>query len=177
MRQSKVTTILLSAIATMPWHSNATSTTDGLRITAIVGKKMRSTVECWTLEPKYKNPRGMDIQQLGDLTGTTYIEMPKDQDFTQGPYNAPNLQYFVILEGNATITFPTSGEILDVQPNRLYIAADTATTSELGHFTAVRAGSRILQFPFQDGVIPDHTATAGECSATRTTTGRINSEL
>ena len=71
----------------------------------------------------------------------------------------------MILEGNVTITFPTSDEILHVKPHKLYIATDTAETSELGHITVVRAGSRLIQFPFKDGIIPEHTATSGECGA------------
>jgi hypothetical protein len=69
----------------------------------------------------------------------------------------------VILEGNATITFPTSDEVLHVKPSRLYVATDNAETSELGHITVVHAGSRILQFPFKDGTIPAHSAVSGEC--------------
>lgn len=49
-------------------------------------------------------------------------------------------RYFVILEGNATITFPTSDEVLHVKPSRLYVATDNAETSELGHITVVHAG-------------------------------------
>ncbi|KAI0355413.1 hypothetical protein OH77DRAFT_323628 [Trametes cingulata] len=138
---------------------------DALQITAIVGKEMKSTVECWTLAQDYQNVRGMRIQQLGDLSGATYTEMPADKDFNQGLYTAPNLQYFVIVEGNATITFPTSDKVLHVKPNQIYAATDNAATSQLGHITVVRAGSRILQFPFKDGVIPEHTATDGECGA------------
>ncbi|KAI0668416.1 hypothetical protein C8Q78DRAFT_256913 [Trametes maxima] len=138
---------------------------NALHITALVGKDMKSTVECWTLAQEYVNVRGMDVQQLGDLSKVTYTEMPKDKDFNQGLYTAPNLQYFVILEGNATITFPTSEEVLSVKSGRLYAATDNAETSKLGHITVVRAGSRLLQFPFKDGVIPDHTATPGECES------------
>ncbi|KAI0371511.1 hypothetical protein BV20DRAFT_180173 [Pilatotrama ljubarskyi] len=104
---------------------------DALQITAIVGKDMKSTVECWTLAQEFQNARGMRIQLLGDLSKATYTEMPTDKDFKQGFYTAPNLQYFVILEGNATITFPTSDEILHVKPNQIYAATDNAATSEL----------------------------------------------
>ncbi|KAI9057418.1 hypothetical protein FKP32DRAFT_1359427 [Trametes sanguinea] len=132
-------------------------------ITAIVGKDMKSTVECWTLDQEYMNVRGMRIQHLGDLAKATYTEMPADKDFEQGLYTAPNLQFFVIIEGNATITFPTSDKVLHVKQGLLYAATDNAATSELGHITVVRAGSRILQLPFQDGVIPDHSSAPGEC--------------
>ncbi|KAI8982778.1 hypothetical protein BD414DRAFT_491102 [Trametes punicea] len=136
---------------------------DALQLTAIVGKDMKSTVECWTLDQEYMNVRGMRIQQLGDLAKATYAEMPQDKDFEQGLYTAPNVQFFIILEGNATITFPTSEEVLHVKPGRIYAATDNAATSELGHITVVRAGSRLIQLPFKDGVIPAHTATPGEC--------------
>ncbi|THH26438.1 hypothetical protein EUX98_g7750 [Antrodiella citrinella] len=139
---------------------------DSLQVTALVGRDMKSTIECWTLSQKYGNIRGMKIQQLGDLERTSYAEMPDDKDFEQGLYTAPNVQFFIILEGNATITFPTSDEILHVQPSRLYIATDNAATSELGHITVVHKGSRLIQFPFKDGVIPEHTATPGECAST-----------
>ncbi|KAI0689026.1 hypothetical protein C8T65DRAFT_700398 [Cerioporus squamosus] len=141
----------------------ALSAGKSLQITAIAGRDMKSTVECWTIEQAFMDVKGMKVQLLGDLTGATYAEMPADADIKQGPYNAPNLQFFTILEGNATITFPDSDEVLHVKPSKLYIAADNAATSKLGHYTVVRAGSRLLQFPFKDGVVPEHTASKGEC--------------
>ncbi|RDX52877.1 hypothetical protein OH76DRAFT_1480470 [Lentinus brumalis] len=136
-----------------------------LQLTAIAGRDMKSTVECWTFNQALIDIKGMKIQLLGDLTGATYTEIPAEADLKQGPYNAPALQFFTILEGNATITFPTSDEVLHVKPSKLYIAADNAATSELGHHTVVRAGSRLLQFPFKDGVVPEYTAVKGECDA------------
>ena len=137
---------------------------------------------------------GIKISGKGEYILITTLGLHRCSGFIRRPYNAPNLQcvplcfglqliplrrgrYFVILEGSATITFPTSDEILHVKPNQLYIAADTPKTSELGHITTVRAGSRILQFPYQDGAIPEHTATAGECAETTMTTGRNDTEL
>ena len=84
-------------------------------------------------------------------------------------------RYFVILEGNATITFPTSDEVLHVQPRRLYAATDNAQTSELGHTTVVAAGSLILQLPFKDGIVPPHTAVPGGCGASLT--AQVRDEL
>ncbi|KAL7282704.1 hypothetical protein ACG7TL_004178 [Trametes sanguinea] len=153
----------LALAAFVAFAALPTSAKDALQVTAIVGKDMKSTVECWTLDQEYMNVRGMKIQHIGDLTKATYTEMPSDKDFEQGLYTAPNLQFFVIIEGNATITFPTSDEILHVKQGLLYAATDNAATSELGHITVVRADSRILQLPFKDGVIPEHTSTPGEC--------------
>ena len=62
MTLNKVTILFLLGVATiMPVHITAASPTDALRITAIVGKEMKSTVECWTLEPRYKNFRGVSL--------------------------------------------------------------------------------------------------------------------
>ena len=59
---NKVTILFLSGVATiMPLHITAASPTDALKITAIVGKEMKSTVECWTLEPTYKHVRGVSL--------------------------------------------------------------------------------------------------------------------
>ena len=69
----------------------------------------------------------------------------------------------MILEGNATIIFPATGEILPIKSGLLYAAADTADVSAIGHITTVHRGSRLVQFPFKDGVIPDHTTVHGEC--------------
>ncbi|KAI0737971.1 hypothetical protein C8Q80DRAFT_1114292 [Daedaleopsis nitida] len=143
----------------------AASTAKSLQVTALVGRDMKSTVECSTDRISVTMQQQMKVQQLGDLAKATYVEISAEADHKQGPYNAPNIQFFTILEGNATITFPESTEVLYIKPGQLYIAADDASTSELGHLTAVRAGSRLLQFPFKDGIVPAHGATAGGCGS------------
>ena len=83
------------------------SASNSLQVTAIVGKNMKSTLECWTLAPDYMDVCGvrsscrrslssvrgetdhevyrqMKIQQMGNLAKATYTEMPADKDFEQG---------------------------------------------------------------------------------------------
>ena len=74
---------------------------------------------------------------------------------------------FVLLEGHANVTFPTSDEVLHVPSLKLYIATDIPETSELGHITVISAGSRFLQFPYKDGLVPAHTAVPGECGTSK----------
>ncbi|TBU26100.1 hypothetical protein BD311DRAFT_808762 [Dichomitus squalens] len=140
------------------------SCANSLQLTTIAGRNNQSTIECWTYSQDFVVAGGLNVQQLGDLTGATYIEVPTSADHTQGPYNPSGPQLFVILSGNATITFPDSLEVLHVKASQLYAAADTHDVSGLGHITTVKAGSKLVQFPFKDGVLPNHTWTPGECA-------------
>lgn len=73
-------------------------------------------------------------------------------------------RFFVILAGNATISFPDSKTVLRVSAAELYVAADTADVSAHGHTTTVSRGARILQLPLLGGVVPAHSAVSGACS-------------
>ena len=78
-------------------------------------------------------------------------------------HNAPHTQLFIILKGGATITFPNSSDVLYVQEDEIYIAADAVGTSDIGHHTVLEGGSHVLQMPLAPGFLPDHAATEGQC--------------
>ncbi|EIM79124.1 small secreted protein [Stereum hirsutum FP-91666 SS1] len=139
--------------------------THSTQITAIVGVDNRSTLECWTLVPGPDITPNVcrDLQQLGSTSNGTYFVFAAGSPIDSGTHNAPNVQYFIILEGSATITFPDSSETLFVEANKVYIAADSADVSILGHHTVVAGGSRILQLPFPGNEVPKHNATRGKC--------------
>jgi len=63
-----------------------------------------------------------------------------------------------MLMGGGNITFPDpTTPNLTVSPGELFIAADVAGTSTDGHRTVGDSGSVVLQMPFEEGAIVNHT--------------------
>jgi len=165
--------MLVTLISLLAWtlasacgSANNASCSDGssYRVTALVGFNNASTLACWSLSPPFTVSGGVKIQSLGDIAGSTYSVFPVGPPIDAGTHTAPNLQYFVIIQGGATISFPTNNQILRVQSDEIYIAADGPSTSALGHHTVVDGGSKILQLPFANEVIPAHTSVPGSCN-------------
>ncbi|KIK69498.1 hypothetical protein GYMLUDRAFT_507972 [Collybiopsis luxurians FD-317 M1] len=137
------------------------NSTNTLLVNTIVGKQNASSVECWAVEPGFQiSPTtGNNILQLGSLSNASYSQWPN----TGGPidlgfHNAPAIQWVVMLAGSANITFPDpTTPNLTVFPGELFIAADVAGTSTNGHSTVGDSGSIVLQMPFQDGTVVNHT--------------------
>ncbi|EJF62597.1 small secreted protein [Dichomitus squalens LYAD-421 SS1] len=154
--------LLLTAITS----AGVARATDITQVNAIVGVNGNSTVECWTLTTDISITSSASVEQLGSIDSASYSYFPGPDPFDSGTHTAPNLQYFFIIGGGGTITFPADpSETLSVKPGQLYIAVDSASTSDLGHHTVINGGSLVLQLPFSGGTIPSHTATSGQCAS------------
>ncbi|KAF9260989.1 hypothetical protein L218DRAFT_871157 [Marasmius fiardii PR-910] len=154
---TNITDISFASAAVKHHTPNSTTT---LLVNAIVGKKNASSVECWAVEPGFtiSPTTGNNILQLGNLANASYSVWPnRGGPIDLGLHNAPSIQWVVMLNGGANITFPSAHTPnLTVNPGELFIAADVAGTSALGHRTVGDSGSIVLQMPFQEGILVNH---------------------
>ncbi|KAF5385667.1 hypothetical protein D9757_005477 [Collybiopsis confluens] len=167
---SPISNLLLSAVPafalslnsanTISILSNTSPSRNTLLANAIVGKNNASSVECWAVEPGFQiSPTtGNDILQLGNLSGASYSQWPNTgSPIDLGFHNAPAVQWVLMIVGGANITFPDlTTHNLTVSPGELFIAADVAGTSAVGHRTVGDSGSIVLQMPFQEGTVVNH---------------------
>lgn len=92
----KTLTTILSALAATA-TATATTSLNTLNVTVLSAKNNHSTLECWALEPSFKQSStagtaGSEVLNLGLVNGNaSYSILPAK--FDAGGHNAPALQY------------------------------------------------------------------------------------
>ncbi|KAL9028551.1 MAG: hypothetical protein Q9196_003102 [Gyalolechia fulgens] len=144
--------------------STKESSPNYLDITAISAKNGISTIERWRLASPFTTATeagasGASFASLGPTENASYIVLPPH--FDGGPHNAPTVQYVALLAGEAVISIPETGQSVTIKggKNGLFIAADTADVSRVGHVTKYPSGEPtvVVTMPIRDGKMPEHS--------------------
>jgi hypothetical protein len=112
--------------------------------------------ECWELDsPFHTYPTVGESVTLGDTSNLTYVILPPRSK--EGIHRPPSPMYFILLTGQAHVTFPYNDQEVWIEQgmNDILIANDI---KGIGHFTAYPGDeeTRALQVPFKGGVVPMH---------------------
>jgi hypothetical protein len=112
--------------------------------------------ECWELDASFQTyPTVGESVILGDTSNLTYVALPPRSK--EGIHRPPSPMYFILLTGQAHVTFPYNDQEVWIEQgvNDILIANDI---KGIGHFTAYPGNeeTRALQVPFKGGVVPLH---------------------
>jgi hypothetical protein len=112
--------------------------------------------ECWELDSPFRTyPTVGESVTLGDTSNLTYVVLPPRSK--EGIHRPPSPMYFILLTGQAHVTFPYNGQEVWIEQgvNDILIANDI---KGIGHFTAYPGyeETRALQVSFKSGVVPMH---------------------
>jgi hypothetical protein len=147
----------------------ALNTEKYLTTTAVVtDSNHHAHLECWQfLAPFTTYPTVGSSLVLANTTNITYVILPPRS--AEGIHKPPSPMFFVLLSGEAHVTFPYNDEELWIRSvgeggESLIVAVDVRGE---GHFTEYpgERESVALQVPFRDGIPPDHRVLGkGNCS-------------
>jgi hypothetical protein len=140
-----------------PIISTSISSPKHLILTAITtDANNHAYAECWELDsPFLTYPTVGESVTLGDTSNLTYVVLPPRSK--EGIHRPPSPMYFILLTGQAHVTFPYHSQEVWIEQgmNDILIASDI---KGIGHFTAYPGDeeTRALQVPFKGGMVPMH---------------------